>query len=1132
MITPKLSLSRPLVLGFRGRRCDVGPLRTLERSALRKGKHERVSAKIRALMDEGYPQKQAVAIALNMEREGRLTEGGSYIPVGDQPMGKAVVIGGRLYVLVKGKRYDVGTIRQRSRGYWQKVADKPRHVWKRVAGPKGGRYIPTRRKRRHTHHHIADRDGQRKQVETAYERGHFAIHRQTVGEGKDKRVHYHVTHKPSGKRSRTFQGSRSAKDARAYVNHMARHVGDAGADTAFGQDPDSEAIEHMGRVHFAFGDDEATTNLHREAEERSPQRQGESKEAERWRITQARLRRKEIEARQAQEEEKRRDRVGRESNERVEQFKEAVQSLGDDELESTIDQLQASIGNERQVVEEGWTRRETDDLLRRRLGVARNELTARIRARQPEEPPEVHAHRAPEHIGKYDIEWIPDEERFGLKARDRGWHILKGRDKDKLRAHANQLHERDQKTAAEIERAGPLPSTVGVSNELRSLSRIASRRAYYPYLDTLQHKVTRHGIDWRPGERDKHRRQIAQEVKKNRQRIAAHGQKARRALAQMERLQRAGQWQPSMGDPDEHRSTLAWLVEGKDAQGTPRDVAERILQGQEEAAMGAFRDREEALGRARAALREGDPDRARDLLKEARKVGTLIASTELSEQDTALYRQIMEAHHERMGQGKGPKLFRNEEGPPTLSGGKQVTYPDFGPLSYQGAEHRRGPLHAEVAYHNHARNAHPDFTSIEHYQAAEAHQERRRQLAAELEKFRYGSEPFYRAQALLDAHRMLANGHSLAGRAKQDEERRAAGKAPRPPEPARPPGADLPTRPDPTPEPTAPARPPKPPPHQPPEGQHAISHRDEGHVFVDTVAKHGHWAVHKKDPREWVVTHTPSGLGGGRFRTREGAELLAKHMRDGGPFTATVRKNFGQAPGGTVLDAMSARRQAFGDEHQPEMTSGGVLEIPAIREKRKAAELRRRGLEREGQTHIRVPGSPGLREAKRQEVVTHYQRGHYAVSGSRREGYRVTHVPSGMDVGRRHATRAKAEKVARDTHKAMGAAGSDWTVGHHVRAHSTEERATMRDMEHAGLFGRRPVRKGNRAGIVPWRHPGLAKAVTVASAAAAVPEDLEGHEDEDAPVREPRVQLRRRSPLALGTRLPRRLQTRNSARRR
>jgi hypothetical protein len=37
-----------------------------------------VSKKISKLSHEGYPHKQAIAIAINMNREGRLTESGGY----------------------------------------------------------------------------------------------------------------------------------------------------------------------------------------------------------------------------------------------------------------------------------------------------------------------------------------------------------------------------------------------------------------------------------------------------------------------------------------------------------------------------------------------------------------------------------------------------------------------------------------------------------------------------------------------------------------------------------------------------------------------------------------------------------------------------------------------------------------------------------------------------------------------------------------------------------------------------------------------------------------------------------------------------------------------------------------------
>lgn len=45
----------------------------------RKPKKSAESKKISKLVrDEGMPQKQAVAVALNMKREGRLTRGGGY----------------------------------------------------------------------------------------------------------------------------------------------------------------------------------------------------------------------------------------------------------------------------------------------------------------------------------------------------------------------------------------------------------------------------------------------------------------------------------------------------------------------------------------------------------------------------------------------------------------------------------------------------------------------------------------------------------------------------------------------------------------------------------------------------------------------------------------------------------------------------------------------------------------------------------------------------------------------------------------------------------------------------------------------------------------------------------------------
>lgn len=47
-----------------------------------KASRKRVSKKIEYLINEGKPSDQAVAIALSMEREGRLSDSGAYIPVG------------------------------------------------------------------------------------------------------------------------------------------------------------------------------------------------------------------------------------------------------------------------------------------------------------------------------------------------------------------------------------------------------------------------------------------------------------------------------------------------------------------------------------------------------------------------------------------------------------------------------------------------------------------------------------------------------------------------------------------------------------------------------------------------------------------------------------------------------------------------------------------------------------------------------------------------------------------------------------------------------------------------------------------------------------------------------------------
>lgn len=43
-----------------------------------RARRDRVSKKISHLRHEGYPQKQAVAMAINMGKEGRITKSGGY----------------------------------------------------------------------------------------------------------------------------------------------------------------------------------------------------------------------------------------------------------------------------------------------------------------------------------------------------------------------------------------------------------------------------------------------------------------------------------------------------------------------------------------------------------------------------------------------------------------------------------------------------------------------------------------------------------------------------------------------------------------------------------------------------------------------------------------------------------------------------------------------------------------------------------------------------------------------------------------------------------------------------------------------------------------------------------------------
>lgn len=75
-----------------------------------KASRKRVSKKIEYLIGEGKSPEQAVAMALSMEREGRLTETGAYIPVKKKQLKKSASISINeahlVHILVNGKEWD------------------------------------------------------------------------------------------------------------------------------------------------------------------------------------------------------------------------------------------------------------------------------------------------------------------------------------------------------------------------------------------------------------------------------------------------------------------------------------------------------------------------------------------------------------------------------------------------------------------------------------------------------------------------------------------------------------------------------------------------------------------------------------------------------------------------------------------------------------------------------------------------------------------------------------------------------------------------------------------------------------------------------------------------------------------
>lgn len=249
--------------GFGGiNRAELAPdiLRAL--MALDKGGRDRVSAKIRHLIrEEGKPQKQAVATALNMEREGRLRDDGTYRHVSKaqarRDLLSKVLAPDDMDILAKrtGRRGrssregrpppSARENRERhKREMWEPPNASHPKTWKRVIGGKA-RYRSTPPRR----HHIAHHGGYRERVSTVVggRHGHYAVHRNPDGD-------YGVTHVPSGASLGHFDTAHEATSLAKYLHRWdhdgkeGEHRQDAHASSKFGElDPDHPGIQAIVR---------------------------------------------------------------------------------------------------------------------------------------------------------------------------------------------------------------------------------------------------------------------------------------------------------------------------------------------------------------------------------------------------------------------------------------------------------------------------------------------------------------------------------------------------------------------------------------------------------------------------------------------------------------------------------------------------------------------------------------------------------------------------------------------------------------------------------------------------------------------------------------------------------------------
>ena len=177
------------------------------------------------------------------------------------------------------------------------------------------------------------------------------------------------------------------------------------------------------------------------------------------------------------------------------------------------------------------------------------ELMARHRATLAKEPDAA--------FGRFKVAQNPEGKWSTYTDAPHGkqWGRVASPDRAQIEAHAKGLADGEQKAKDEIDRGGPLPDRVAVTAEVSKV-----RQA-----DTGTHPPSWHwsGAHITEGLRKQWEKDTKAALRHRRDQLAKWQPRAKAALDNFERLERAGQWHPSQGSPGEIREKLKSIVDAK-----------------------------------------------------------------------------------------------------------------------------------------------------------------------------------------------------------------------------------------------------------------------------------------------------------------------------------------------------------------------------------------------------------------------------------------------------------------------------------------------------------------------------------------------------------------------------------------